>query len=312
MNAAAHCLGLSIDLDEWYHSRRWIDGEQKQAVPDTDSFFRRVYNSDVPAGEVIGPTHQLLDLLERYGVRCTFFVLGEMVQWYPGLVRELSQRGHEVGCHGLHHVDMTVLGPDPFASELEQAAQALEQVTGTRPVGYRAPNLVYEPWATRILEQLGFKYDSSVCVSRPIGGKYRGWAHAPLHPYRPRYDDVAKPGDAALVEVPLPCFPYLRLAAGSGIITRVFGYQWTAIALRAAIRTGHTAYYFHPWELAPKPPTSRGGLRNAIFFRRTGPWMCSVVERILTTYQGRIVPLRQCAVPDRAQSPAIIGEPASC
>jgi hypothetical protein len=290
-----HYLALSIDLDEWYHSRRWIDGEQKSTIPDTQAVFRRLYGTDLPGGEVVAPTRVLLDLLDRHGARCTFFVLGEMARWYPDLVRDLAKRGHEVACHGLRHVDMAVLGPAQFEADLAEASATLESVTGQRPIGYRAPNLVYESWATRILERLQFKYDSTVCVSRPIGGKYRGWARAPLHPYRPSYEDVSQPGAAKLIEVPLPCFPYLRFSAGSGIMTRLVGYHWTEIALRSAIRTGHTGFYFHPWEVAPKPPLADQGLRSTLFYRRSGAWMLNAVDRILTRFNGRVVPVRECA-----------------
>src|SRR5262245_6968658 len=204
-------LGLSVDLDEWYHSRRWVDGGQAHSLPDTRALFRRLYNSDRPAGEVIAPTRALLDLFDRHRCRVTFFILGEIAEWYPDLVREIARRGHEIGSHGEHHVDMTVLGPDRFARDLETAAARLERLVGQRPVGYRAPNLVYAPWATRILEDHGFIYDATVAVSRPIAGKYKGWSRAPAHPYHPSYDDIARPGDARLVELPLPAFPVLRL-----------------------------------------------------------------------------------------------------
>ena len=62
MSAGQHRLALSVDLDEWYHSRRWVDGEQAVAVPDTTALFRRLYGRDRPIGEVVGPTHDLLAL----------------------------------------------------------------------------------------------------------------------------------------------------------------------------------------------------------------------------------------------------------
>jgi peptidoglycan/xylan/chitin deacetylase (PgdA/CDA1 family) len=217
-----------------------------------------------------------------------------MAQWYPDLVREIADRGHEIACHGFHHVDMTVLGPERFAGELQIATATLERLTGTRPRGYRAPNLVYEPWATSVLEQNGYEYDSTVCVSRSIGGKYGGWHRAPLHPYRVSYEDIATPGNAALIEVPLPCFPVLRLSAGSAIFTRAFGYQWSNIALRWTLRSGHTSYYLHPWELAPVPPHARESFKARLLTMRTGPWMVRTLRRLLRNFKGRIVPVGEC------------------
>jgi hypothetical protein len=132
-------------------------------------------------------------------------------------------------------------------------------------------------------------YDTSVCVSRSIGGKYKGWSRAPIHPYHPDYDDVARLGAARLVELPLPPFPVIRLSAGSGIMTRVIGYQWSAIALSRAIRTGDTGYYFHPWEVGPCPPSRGSVLKSRIFHRHMGDWMLRTLDRILTTYSGRTI-----------------------
>lgn len=289
-------LVVSVDFEEWYHSRRWLNGEQAVQVPDTKMLFRRLYDSDRPAGEVVQPTRQLLDLFDRYQCRSTFFMLGEMARWYPDLVREIADRGHEIACHGMHHVDMTVLGPEEFAAQLRQARDVLQEVTGRTAVGYRAPNLVYEAWATRILESEGFVYDTSVCVSRSIGGKYKGWSKASIHPYRPDYKDVARAGEASLVELPLPPFPVIRLSAGSGIMTRVLGYHWSAIALRHAIRSGDTGYYFHPWECGERPKASGGGLKTRIFHRHMGPWMLESVEKILKLFRGRTVTAHQAAM----------------
>jgi hypothetical protein len=166
---------------------------------------------------------------------------------------------------------------------------------GARPVGFRAPNLVYEPWATRILEDHGFVYDSTVCASRSIGGKYKGWANAPVHPYHPSYDAIGRRGDAKLVELPIPSFPGLKIAAGSGIMTRVIGLHWTLSTLAYHIRSGNTAFYFHPWEVGPPPRPEGHRLRNALFLRRTGPWMMRAVERILRRFAGRIVTARESA-----------------
>jgi peptidoglycan/xylan/chitin deacetylase (PgdA/CDA1 family) len=284
-----HSLALSVDVDEWFHSRRWVEGTQSRGTGESTALCRALYGQDRPIGEVVAPTLALLDLLDRYRCRCTFFLPGEVAGWYPDLAVEIARRGHEIGCHGLYHVDMTALGPELLRDHLRRTIAILEKVTGARPVGYRAPNLVFEPWGTRVLEDLGFVYDSTVCPSRPMGGKYKGWAQAPLHPYHPSYEAVGRPGSARLVELPIPSFPVLRLAGGSGIVTRIIGLRWTLVTLDHAIRTGNTSYYFHPWEVGPRPRPHGHRLKNALFLRHTGGWMMRAVERILQLYAGRIV-----------------------
>ena len=281
-------LALSVDLEEWFHSRRWIDGQQAQRVPDTSEVLRRIYGTPAPAGDVLRPTRRLLEIFAAHDCRVTFFVLGEIAQWYPDLIREIAAHGHEIASHGMTHVDIPVLGPERFSRELGESLDLLAQLTGTRPIGYRAPNLVYPAWATAILERHGLVYDSSVCVSRPLGGKYKGWADAPLTPYHPSYEDIAARGVARIVEVPLPSFPIVNIAAGSSIFTRVIGYSWTNVALRTRVRSGDTGYYVHPWEFASRPETDGHWLRNRIFMRRVGPWMDRALGRILRTFAGRI------------------------
>jgi peptidoglycan/xylan/chitin deacetylase (PgdA/CDA1 family) len=182
---------LSVDLDEWFHSRRWTEGVQTRTVPDTQALFRKLYGTDVPPGDLIAPVRSLLALFARHKVTCTFFVLGEVAEWYPALVRDIAEHGHEIGCHGLHHVDMTVLGPEVFASQLAQAVDVLTTTSGQRPVGYRAPNLVYEPWATGARAAGLHLRRRSACPGRL--GEVRNWAMRRIIPIIPATTTSAGP-----------------------------------------------------------------------------------------------------------------------
>ena len=292
MTRTSHKLAFSVDLDEWFHSRRWINGGRVRGefLPVDD---RKHASACQPRSALAAETTALLSLLDRHRCRCTFFVLGEVAERYPDLVVQIAGRGHEIGCHGFHHIDMTLLGPERFERHVARAAATLARLTGSRPRGFRAPNLVYEPWATAILERQGFLYDSTVCRSHAVCGKYRGWANSPPHPYRPSYEAIENPGDARLVELPLTSFPVLKLPAGSGIATRMIGYWWARLALDWRLRAGSTAFYLHPWEISPRPPRSGPWLRDAIFMRRTGTWMLNVVEQLLCRYGDQIVTARR-------------------
>jgi peptidoglycan/xylan/chitin deacetylase (PgdA/CDA1 family) len=256
---------LSVDLDEWYHCR-WATGAPG-------------YGCDRPTGELVEPTRQVLALFDRLGARGTFFILGEVAHFYPELVREIDARGHEIGCHGYHHTDIDLLGPEGFRRQLGAAVETLAPLS-SRPVrGYRAPNLLVRDWMIPILREHGFRYDVSVCTSRGLLGKDFGHPHVAINPYR-FHDSFSRPApDGDLVEIPHPTFPLLRLPAATGILTRVAGRAWTLIALRRALASGDVQYYFHPYELGPRPAL-RLSRRERLFLRRLGPWMEDAVEAI--------------------------------
>ncbi len=275
---------VSVDLDEWYHCR-WATGAPHSRWADTGTFFREHYGSDRPAGELAAPTRRILDLFDRHGVRGTFFILGEVGHFYPDLVKEIAARGHEIGCHGYHHVDIGLLGPDGFADQIRRAREVLEPLTGAPLRGYRAPNLLLADYMLPVLRENGFRYDASVCTSRSLLGKDFGHDHLAQNPYRfsERFSRPDPQGD--FVEIPLPVFPGLRLPGSTGILTRVIGVPWTLIAMRDALRTGDAQYYFHPYEMGPRPDIPLSA-RERLFLRRLGPWMEGAVDRILGRLRG--------------------------
>ncbi len=284
---------ISVDLDEWYHCR-WATGSPKSRWKDTQAFFREHYHSDRPAGELVEPTRRILALFQRHDVTATFFVLGEVAGFYPDLVREIAAAGHEIACHGFHHVDVDLLGPEGFEDQLARGQARLAELAQRPVVGYRAPNLILRDYMVPILRRHGFVYDASVCTSRSLLGKDFGHDHVAQNPYRfkERFSRPDPSGD--MLEIPLPTFPLLRLPAATGILTRVAGRSWTLAGLGHALRTGDAQYYFHPYELGPRPPIALG-LRDRVFLRHLGPWMERAVDVILgrlKDWGAELVPAR--------------------
>ena len=271
---------LSVDLDEWYHCR-WASGAPHSRWPSADAVFREYYKSDQPGGELIAPTRRILALFDKLDVRATFFILGEVAEHYPDLVREIAAAGHEIGCHGFHHTDADLLGPEGFADELRRGRDALGEITGHAPSGYRAPNLILRDWMIPILRDHAFRFDASVCTSRRFWKKDFGHSHHVLHPYRISHSFGEPDPEGDFAELPLPVFPGIRLPAGTGILTRVLGRAWTTVALRNALRTGDTQYYFHPYEIGPLPRISMTW-RERLFLRRLGGWLEGAVGKIVT------------------------------
>lgn len=84
-------------------------------------------------------TPRILEILDRYGVRATFFMIGKNVTDYPSAARMVAESGHEIGNHTASHIRLDRVGADRARSELTQCADAIEAVCGARPTLFRPP-----------------------------------------------------------------------------------------------------------------------------------------------------------------------------
>ena len=130
-------------------------------------------------------TTWLLDQLDEFGIRATFFVVGQIARSQPGLVRKIVERGHEVGSHSWDHRRIHHHTPASFREDLRLSRDALEQVAGQPVLGYRAPTfsvVAQNAWALDELAQAGFVYDSSIF---PVRHDRYGVPRAPRRRFGP-------------------------------------------------------------------------------------------------------------------------------
>ena len=106
-------------------------------------------------------TRVILRLLAEYEIRSTFFVLGWVAEREPKLVRDIAEAGHEVACHGYSHILPMQLTPVQFRDDILRARHVLQEVSGREIIGYRAPSFSIDRERLAILEECGFRYDSS-------------------------------------------------------------------------------------------------------------------------------------------------------
>jgi peptidoglycan/xylan/chitin deacetylase (PgdA/CDA1 family) len=105
---------------------------------------------------------RILDLLERYDVRATFFCPGYTAERYPDVLRRVRDAGHEIAHHGYMHEAMAGMSRSQESDVLDRGLDALERVAGVRPVGYRAPMWETTYATAELLLDRGFLYDSSL------------------------------------------------------------------------------------------------------------------------------------------------------
>lgn len=238
---------LSIDVEDWYHPelvREHVDLAQAE---------RRVQQATAP----------ILDLLERYGVRATFFIVGEVAQAAPDLVREIARRGHEIGCHGMSHRTLHELGPEAFRAELAAYGAAMAGLGVGEISGFRAPTFSLDQrsaWAIPILAELGYRYDSSIF---PLRNPVYGVSGAPLVPYRIGAQDVSRAdADGPLGEFPMSVWQAgpLRAPVSGGFYLRALPWPLLRGLLGRINAAGRPfVIYMHPWEADAGTPR-QGGL----------------------------------------------------
>ena len=113
---------------------------------------------DGPDPEV---TPQVLDMLDRYAVRATFFCIGANAARHPDLCRDIVRRGHAVENHSQHHRHyFALMGLSGLQREIKAAQDTLTEITGQRPVFFRAPAGLRNPFLDPVLAQLGLQLAS--------------------------------------------------------------------------------------------------------------------------------------------------------
>jgi len=128
-----------------------------------------------PTDRVVKNTHKILEMLDNLGGKGTFFVLGQIGEHFPDLVREIHSNGHEIGVHGYNHLEFTKMDEKQALNELNRAKKLLEDLIGDQIFGHRAPAFSINQktsWALDVVHEAGFTYDSSII---PIKSSRYGW-----------------------------------------------------------------------------------------------------------------------------------------
>ena len=226
-----------------------------------DYFHVSVFDGLVPRhawegmeSRVCANTERLLTIFDETNVEATFFILGWVAERFPWLVRRIAEQGHEIASHGYGHRLVYDLTPKAFRADVRRAKDLLEQTTGRRVCGYRAPSYSVTPkslWALDVLIDEGYRYDASIF---PIHHDRYGIPISPRQPY-------VLHRTAPLVEAPgstVRCGPF-NLPIGGGGYFRILPYAWTRWGIkRLNEREQRPAiFYLHPWEIDPDQPRLR-------------------------------------------------------
>jgi peptidoglycan/xylan/chitin deacetylase (PgdA/CDA1 family) len=128
---------------------------------------------------------KILDLMREHDIRISFFVPAVSALLHPDEQRRVVAEGHEIGIHGWIHELNSVLPYEAERDLMLRSADALEKITGRRPVGLRTPSWDFSPHTLRIEREMGLQYDSSLmadvdCYELLLEGKPTGIVELPV------------------------------------------------------------------------------------------------------------------------------------
>lgn len=242
--------GLSIDLEDYFQVEAFASHISRSQWSSFPSRVRR-------------NTIRTLELLESNRCKATFFVLGWVAEREPALIREIAQAGHEVACHSYSHHPLYRLSPAEFRQDLRRPRDVIEDVSGIKVVGFRAPTfsmISKTLWALEILVEEGFEYDSSVF---PIRHDNYGIPTAPRYIHK-----ESLPSGRTIWELPLSTVRIgkVNVPFGGGGYLRQLPMWFTRWAIGTVHRREHqpVMVYFHPWELDPDQPRLRGSWKSRL------------------------------------------------
>ena len=206
-------------------------------------------------------------LLEKHKVTATFFFTGSGARKHPEVLRQVRDKGHEVGCHSLYHETVGEplfdipgiypLLPEEVENRLRTATEWVEEAGGVRPVSFRAPRLFGSTAMLNALESLGYVADASYPMY---------YFRERLGPYHPSRDDWTKEGDLRIVELPnfadlsmtshdpygrdMDQWPLFRTKGVEALMRHINAYIAYCAQRNAE---PFLCFYFHPWEFHPMP-----------------------------------------------------------
>lgn len=194
----------------------------------------------------------LLDLLDHYNVRATFFVLGWIAERCPDLVREIHNRGHEIGCHGYDHRLCSDMTARDLRADIQKSKSILSDIIGYPVIGYRAPSFSVTPRLIEILKELNFVYDSSY-NNATVNKRY---GRLPLDSWH-RSTSGHLMYRNGVIELPIGNLRAggMVLPWGGGGYLRIWPPSLFEWGVRKIIkREGHYVFYMHPWEIDSVQP----------------------------------------------------------
>ena len=209
--------------------------------------------------------NQLLDDLDEFDIKATFFCVGQLVKLFPDVVRKITNRGHEVGCHSNVHTWLDKMDEEMLRTDTMDALKALEDVLGNKVISYRAPAFSItekNKWAVIVLADCGIENDASIF---PAIRDFGGYPSFPMDlPCMVSYQG------ASLKEYPIGLTSFIgkrRIAYSGGGYFRLLPYWFVYSSVK---KRDYNICYFHLADLIKEEHKMMSKEKYEAYFKEPG------------------------------------------
>lgn len=223
------CNFLTFDIEEYYHA---------------ELIARNIKNTGLLETNIDENIKQIISICNENNVKSTCFVVGSLAEKKPSIIKKLFDAGHEIASHGYSHKLVYSMTPDEFETDLKKSIHILEDITGSKVKGYRAPSWSINEdcidWYYDVLKKNGLLYSSSVFPGKNF---LYGIKNAP------REIHIAKNG---IVEIPQATINVFgkRLGFAGGVYLRLFPLFYINNCIKNFNKNNKSVFiYAHPYEI---------------------------------------------------------------
>ena len=226
---------LTFDIEEWFHI---LDNDSTKTEAEWKNYEPRIHQN----------MDRIFDMLEKHNQKATFFCMGWIAEQYPEVIKQISDKGYEIGSHTQRHQLIYEQTPKEFKKDVERSIKTLEDISGKKVRSFRAPGFsIVEDnvWAFEALAELGIEIDCSVFPAPRIHGGLPNFS-----PAQPTIIDIK---GHKLKEFPINTYKLLGkdvIFSGGGYF-RLFPYS---LLKRYTRKSDYVMSYLHPRDFDPNQP----------------------------------------------------------
>ena len=220
---------LGMDVEDWFHLDYFLDEKCDISQNTLDGI--EIY----------------LDLLKKYNIKTTFFVVGEIVEKIQKILLRIIEEGHEIALHSYHHRRPLSMSVEEFVEDTKRSIAIIKDKLAYDVKGFRAPCFSLDRERLDILQSFGLKYDAS----KINFGDHKLYGNLDVNDFQKIGQDIFRKDDFYEFETSTVEILGKNIPVSGGGYLRILPWKLTQYLMRVFLKTNKNYFfYIHPFEFS--------------------------------------------------------------